>query len=250
MQAFSAGLKNEWFKLWKRKKYFVLLILGGLVCVGSALRVMAADLVVGETLPRKLLLGNLSMENLFFLLLIFLPLLALVGVCDLFAGEQADRTLRFTLMRPIGKGKLFLAKAAAVWLLCLLALGVLLGVSILAQTALGGGAGGIGRSLVSGLLDMVPMAVLILFFCLINQLVRGGSLTVLACLAAYVALVLAGTYLPSIGGLLFTGYLRWHNLWVGVTLPLGSLLTRIGILAGYGLVFGACGFLLFDRRDG
>ena len=41
----------------------------------------------------------------------------------------------------------------------------------------------------------------------------------------------------------------WHNLWIGVTLPFLSLLPRIGLLAGYGLVFGCGGYLLFDRKE-
>ena len=45
MQPFVANLKNELFKLSRRKKYIVFLILGALVCVGSALRVLAADLI-------------------------------------------------------------------------------------------------------------------------------------------------------------------------------------------------------------
>ena len=105
------------------------------------------------------------------------------------------------------------------------------------------------RGVVSGRLDLVPLAVLILFFCLLNQLMKGSGLAVLTCLVVYVALVAFGTYVPAAGGLLFTGYLRWHNLWVGVTLPFWSLLTRIGILAGYGLVFACLGYLLFERKE-
>ena len=152
-------------------------------------------------------------------------------------------------MRPVGKGKLFFSKAAAVFLLCLFDLVALLAVSAAAQLIMGGGSKGVARSVASGLLDLVPLAVLILFFCLINQLVKGSGLAVLVCLAVYVALVVVGTYVPAAGGLLFTGYLRWHNLWVGVTLPFKAMLTRIGILAGYGLVFGSCGYLLFDRKE-
>ena len=244
MQPFVANLKNELFKLSRRKKDIVFLILGALVCVGSALRVLAADLILDEALPRELLVGGLTGENLLFLLLLFLPLMALMGCCDLFAGEQADHTLRFSLMRPVGKGKLFFSKAAAVFLLCLFDLVVLLAVSAAAQLIMGGGSKGIARSVASGLLDLVPLAVLILFFCLVNQLVKGSGLAVLVCLAVYVALVVVGTYVPAAGGLLFTGYLRWHNLWGGVTRPFKAMLTRIGILAGYGLVFGSCGYLL------
>jgi len=249
MQPFIANVKNELFKLRKRKKYLVFLILGVLLCVGSALRVVLANLILDQEVPRKVLLGGLAGENLLFLLLVFLPLMALLGCCDLFAGEQGDHTIRFSLMRPIGKGKLFFSKAAAVFLLCLFDLVVLVGVSIAAQVGLGGGGQGVVRAMASGLLDLIPLAVLILFFCLLNQLVKGSGLAVVACLAAYVVLVLVGTYVPAAGGLLFTGYLRWHHLWVGVTLPFFSLLSRIGILAGYGLVFACCGYLLFDRKD-
>lgn len=114
---------------------------------------------------------------------------------------------------------------------------------------LGGGTEGILTSLGACLLDLIPLAVLVLFFCLINQLVRGSSLTVLLCVVLYIGLLVMGTYLPAVGGLVFTGYLRWHNLWIGIALPFFSLLPRIGLLAGYGLVFGCCGYLLFDRKE-
>lgn len=249
MRPFSANLKNELFKLSKRKKYLVFLIIGAILCVGSALRVLVANLITNDVLPRKALLGGLVSENLFFLLLLFLPLMAIMASCDLFAGEVADHTMRFSLMRPVGKGKLFFSKATAVFVLCLLDMVVLLIVSILAQVLLGGGTGGIPQSVASCLLDLVPLAVLILFFCFLNQVIKGSGLAVLACLVVYIALVVIGTYLPAVGGLLFTGYLRWHNLWVGVTLPFGSLLTRIGMLAGYGMVFACCGYLLFERKE-
>ena len=249
MRTFTANLKNELFKLSKRKKYLVFLILGGLLCVGSALRVLLVNLVTDTELPRKALLGGLVSENMLFLLLLFLPIIAVMASCDLFAGEQADHTIRFSLMRPVGKGKLYFSKAAAVFLVCLAEMAVLLVVSVLAQVLLGGGTGGILAGAASCLLDLVPLGVLILFFCFLNQLMKGSGLAVLVCLVVYIALVVVGTYQPAVGGLLFTGYLRWHNLWVGVTLPFFSLLSRIGMLAGYGLVFACLGFLLFERKE-
>ena len=146
-------------------------------------------------------------------------------------------------------GETVFSKAAAVWVLCAFDLAVLYLVSTLSQVCLGGGIEGIFSSFFACVLDLIPMAVLILFFALINQLVKGSSLTVLLCVVCYVALVVFGTYMPSVGGLVFTGYLRWHNLWIGVTLPFLSLLPRIGLLAGYGLVFGCGGYLLFDRKE-
>lgn len=112
-------------------------------------------------------------------------------------------------------------------MLCAFDLAVMYVASTLAQVCMGGGTEGILTSLGACLLDLVPMAVLILFFSLINQLVKGSSLTVLLCVVCYIALLLLGTYLPAVGGLVFTGYLRWHNLWIGITIPFLSLLPRI-----------------------
>ena len=54
---------------------------------------------------------------------------------------------------------------------------------------------------------------LVLFFCLINQLVRGSSLTVLLCVVLYIGAAGYGDLSArGGGGWVFTGYLRWHNL--------------------------------------
>lgn len=253
MQKFIANLQNELFKLRKRKKYLVFLILGCAFCVGGGLRVLAANFLTGElgteAISRTAILGNLMNSNLTFILLIFLPLMAMMAACDLFVGEQADHTMRFSLMRPVGKGKIFFSKALAVLVLCAFDLAVMYAATTLTQLVLGGGTRGIGSSLFACILDLIPLAVLILFFCLINQIVKGSSLAVLLCVVLYIGFIALGTYLPAFGGLLFTGYLRWHNLWIGITLPFGSLLSRIGLLAGYGLVFGCGGYMLFDRKE-
>lgn len=249
MTQFIANGKNEVFKLRKRKKYLVFLILGCLVCVASALRLVVVNYITDGGIPREVVLGGLVTSNLPFFLLVFLPLMAIMASCDLFVSEYADRSIRFSLMRPIGQGKLFFSKAAAVFLLCAVDLLVLYCVTAVTQVVLGGGTKGLGSALGACLLDLIPMAVLILFFCLLNQLGRGASLSVLLCVVLYILLLALGTYLPAVGGLLFTGYLRWHNLWIGVTLPLGAMLSRIGLLVGYGLVFGCVGYLLFARKE-
>ena len=249
MEQFAANLRNELFKLRKRKKYLVFLILGAIICVASALRVLVVTYLTDGEVSRQAILGGLMSSNLPFILLIFLPLMAIMATGDLFVGEQADHTVRFSLMRPVSKGKLFFSKAMAVLVLCAFDLAVLYLVSTLAQVGLGGGTEGILTSLGACLLDLIPLAVLILFFCLINQLLKGSGLTVLLCVVVYIALLVMGTYLPAVGGLVFTGYLRWHNLWIGITLPFLSLLPRIGLLAGYGLVFGCCGYFLFERKE-
>lgn len=123
MERFLASLSNELFKLRKRKKYLVFLIIGAVICVASALRVLIVNYITDGGVSREAILGGLMSSNLPFILLIFLPLMAVMAASDLFVGEQVDHTLRFSLMRPVGKGKLFFSKAAAVFLLCAFDLG-------------------------------------------------------------------------------------------------------------------------------
>lgn len=250
MTQFWASLHNEGFKLWKRKKYLVFLIIGAVICAGSGLRTVLADWLTEGAVPHTALLGNFVGSLLPFVLMVFLPLMGIMATCDLFVGEQADHTIRFTLMRPVAKGKLYFSKAGAAFLLCAVDMGILYLVSGGTQLLLHGGSRGLLASLVSCLLDLIPLAILILFFSLVNQLAKGSGLAVLLCIVLYIGMLALGTYVPSVGGLLFTGYLRWHNLWVGTTLPFLSLLPRIGLLAGFGLVFATLGFLLFDRKEG
>lgn len=249
MQQFIANLKNEGFKLCKRKKYWVFLILGCAVSMASALRLLIANYITDGAVSREAILGGLMNSNLFFVIILFLPLMAIMASCDLFVGEEVDHTIRFSLMRPVRREKLFFSKALAVFLLCAIDLAVIFVVTTLTQLILGGGAGGIASSFGACVLDLIPLAVLVLFFTLVNQLARSSSLTVLLCVVLYLGLVALGTYLPSVGGLVFVGYLRWHNLWIGTTLPFLPMLSRIGLLAGYGLVFACGGYLLFERKE-
>ncbi len=249
MNIFTANLKNELFKLAKRKKYFVLLVLGCLVSVASALRVLIANYITHGGISREVILGGLMNSNLFFVLLGFLPLIAIMASCDLLVGEQADHTIRFSLMRPVAKWKLYFSKVGAVLLLCVGNLAVLWCVTSVTQVVLGGGTSGLFSSLLACLLDLIPLFVLVLFFALVNQVIKSTSLAVLLCVVLHLGFIVMGTYLPVAGGLLFTGYLQWHNLWLGTMLPLGALLPRIGLLFGYGLVFGSAGYLLFERKE-
>ena len=179
MQQFIANLKNEGFKLAKRKKYWVFLILGCAVSMASALRLLIANYITDGMVSRESILGGLMNSNLFFVIIFFLPLMAIMASCDLFVGEESDHTIRFSLMRPVRREKLFFSKALAVFLLCAIDLAVIFVATTLTQLILGGGTGGIASSLGACVLDLVPLAVLVLFFTLVNQLAKSSSLTVL-----------------------------------------------------------------------
>ena len=173
MPVFIASLHNELFKLRKRKKYTVLLIIAGAVCVLSGLRGIVVNAISGMDFDRAALLGGLTLSHMTFFLQIFLPLMAIMAACDLFPVEFHDRTIRACLMRPVGRGKLYFSKVAAVFVLCVFDLAVLFAVTAVTQLVLGGTAEGIGTGLAACVLDLVPLAVLICFLCCLDQLLHG-----------------------------------------------------------------------------
>ncbi len=145
-------------------------------------------------------------------------------------------------MRPVGKGKLFFSKAAAVFLLCAFDLAVLYVVSTVAQVGLGGSGGDPSPAWGPALLDPDPLAVLVLFFCLINQLVRGSSLTVLLCVVLYIGCWLWGPICPRWGAGVHrvspvAQSLDWDCL------PFFFVAAPALAFWRYGLVFGCCGYL-------
>ena len=95
METFLSSLSNELFKLRRRKKYLVFLILGCAICVISALRVLLVNYLTDGSVDPAAVLGGLMSSNLTFILLIFLPLMAVMAASDLFVAEQADHTIRF-----------------------------------------------------------------------------------------------------------------------------------------------------------
>ena len=53
MERFLASLSNELFKLRKRKKYLVFLIIGAVICVASALRVLIVNYITDGACPGR-----------------------------------------------------------------------------------------------------------------------------------------------------------------------------------------------------
>ena len=74
---------------------------------------------------------------------------------------------------------------------------------------------------------------------LINQFGKSATVSMFLCIIVYMVLQIGGIFIPQLSALLFTGYLQWHNIWLGTTLPFGTVIGKIALLLGYGLVFSA-----------
>lgn len=247
MSIFWQNTKNEYFKLLRRKKYLVFLIIEVAICVAALFIQVAAN---GFTDGRvQLNMGNLSLTMLTFFIMIYIPLVVFMAAGDLFSAEMGDNSIKAVLVRPISRGKVFFSKTLAVVLVAAHYLVALLIVTTIIQIISNGSASGFFASLCAYLLDILPMIVLVFMAVALNQMGRSGSMSMFLCILVYAIFYIVGILVPVTYGLFFTGYMQWHKLWLGAPMPIVAMLPKIGILLGCGLVFGGLGYYIFEKRD-
>ncbi|HIV85964.1 MAG TPA: ABC transporter permease subunit [Candidatus Monoglobus merdigallinarum] len=247
MRGIAANYKNELQKLFGYKKYIVFLIIQMLICVIAVCSKLLAVVISEGSWNLNNLSSAVSLMTLFVDVII--PFISMMGVCDLFASEFGDKTIRAVFLRPSFRYKVYAGKFLAVLTLTVInLLTVLISASVL-DLIISGRIVSPLYSLSAYLIDIVPLAILISMAVLINQLVKNSTLSMFLCIILYVVLKLAGTYIPTLGGLLFTGYMQWHKLWLGSGVPLSALLGKLWLMLGYGITFNAAGYYLFRYKE-
>lgn len=249
MRTAVGNYKNELRKIRARKKYYVFLILEILVCVIWGLISMLVSKVSGGVIDAGFMLAGMNMTTLGFFIEIYIPLIIFMTACDVYTGELHDGTLRAVIMRPISRCKQYFSKTAAIMTVATAYLVVLFVITTMMQLIGARSISGIFAAFASYFLDLIPMFVLVLFAAMINKFSSSTSLSVILCIIMYIGLYVFGLVVPQAGSLLFTGMLMWHNLWVGVMLPIGVIISKLGLLVGYGMIFGCIGYYLFERRE-
>lgn len=246
---YIASLKNELEKLISRKKYIVFLILDAISCLLLAVGQLVAEIVADGQFDTTILFDDMLISGISPYLMVFIPLMALLATADLFSGEFHDLSIRMVLLRPVERWKLFCAKITAVFGLCVAFIVAHLIFLILVKLIFGHSASGAGYAIAAYFLDLVPVAVLILFFAFLHQLVKSSGSAVALSILGYLALVIFGKYVSFAGGLIFTEYLSWHAIWLGTIPPVTVLLPKIGIILGTATVLYCAGYYLFERKE-
>ncbi len=247
MNVFVLAVKNEFYKLITRRKYIVLFAVGILICIGR---------LGGGMLISKLSSGivniqsNMPLGMMRLMTDIIAPLVIFMAVTDLFAGEIQEDTLKNALMAPVTRFKVLLSKAASVFILCAAYFALYWLVCASLQIISGGArVSALLTALGAYMLDLVPLIALIGLAVLINMISKSPSLAMLLCIAAYVVMKYLEYYVSPVGQMLFTSYSQWHKLWIGSLLPVGAMISKIGILCGSVLILYTLSYIIFDGKD-
>ncbi|MCL1845718.1 MAG: ABC transporter permease [Defluviitaleaceae bacterium] len=251
MTAFYAAYRNETDKLLLRKKYIGFLIFGAVICVIWATVGAFSTGFMGTFGGVTVNLTPTPMGVLPLFLQIIVPLLIFMGVTDLITTEGGEHTMKAMATRPVERYKLYFAKLSAVITYAAVYLACVFVISTVLNQLLGRGLtiGEIFAALASYALTLPPLAVLAGFAALAALFGRSGTLTMFLLVVAYLAMNILPILFPVLSELLFTSYLGWHRLWVGVLPSASRLLHMIAIVAGYGVVFFIAGSFIFDRKE-
>lgn len=250
MRVLLANYKNELCKLFAKKKYIVLLIIAAVICSFNVIISRLIELISKGIVPS--IPSDIAMGMIGFFAEIFIPLVVFMAVTDLFSTEMHMLTIKAVLMRPISRMKIIISKALAAFTMGVAYFGAVLIMSSILEIIFGSAStmfSHFGATLLSYLVDLVPLLVLTLLGVLINMLCKGSTLSMLLCIALYAAMKYCYYFIPSIGNALFTAYMQWHKLWVGSTLPFGAMASKIGLLVGSGIILFTGSCVLFDKKE-
>ena len=245
----KAAYLNELEKLLCRKKYTVFLILDALCCLFTAVVQLLTEVFSKGVIDASSLFEGMLLQGFSFYLMLFIPLIALMACADLFSGECQDLSIRMVLLRPAARWKIFLSKCLAVYSVCVFYVAAHFIIVFLVKLLMGQTTAGTAYALGAYLFDLIPVMVIVCFFAFIHQTVRSEGAAVALSVVAYGVILIMGKYVNLANGLVFTEFLTWHGLWLGVTVPIKVLLPKIGILFGTGVALYCGGYELFERKD-
>lgn len=245
MKMIFLNTKNEFYKLILKKKYFVILIIGMIICIG---RLGGSILISRLSQGDVVIKSNMVMEMLGMCTGIFTPLLVFMAVTDLFSSEIQEDTMKASLLRPVSRFKVLTSKALAAFLVGVLCFAVFFVTCFVLQLISGASFAAV-HTLMAYVIDLIPVIAIVFGAVLINLVSKSPSLAMLLCIGIYALFKYMNYFVSPFGQLIFTAYSQWHNLWLGTQLPFNAMISKIGILFGSILILYTLSYIIFDKKD-
>lgn len=246
MRVLLLNTKSEFLKLLNKKKYLVITILSALI---SLMRLGGSMLIAKVSRGELVIKGNIIASMLSFVADILVPLVVFMAVTDLFSSEMQEDTFKASLLRPLTRFKVIISKCAGVWLLSCAVMLAMFCVCFIMQIISGNGLGGTLHMLSAYILDMIPVIALIGLALLINAISKSPTLAMLLCIVVYIFFKYLNLYVSPFGQMIFTAYSQWHKIWLGSTLPIGALASKLGILFGSVLILYTASYIIIEKKD-
>lgn len=249
MGVYKIALINEIEKLYKKKKALVALIISLAVIVLGQLAVVGVRNGFGVRGA-----GSVEFPVLVLSVVVntILPLFTALVAIDCFSGEFSHNLMRVTLTRPVSRLKIFTAKVTAIAVFILANLLILMVFSMLAGFLFNANSASfeaVARTALAYVISLFPLLTLALGIILLANVFKSGTSVFFIAIIAFLAIQAFGIFFSQYASLLITSQLNWYNLWLADSFPLSKIARGFGLMLGYGLMFFAAGFYLFDKKE-
>lgn len=246
MEMLKAVYTNEIFKISKKKKITVALIFSALSVIVLAIVVYSLNNFAGIRVTGS---SEFSIMVLTILSYSIFPLFTTFICIDMFAGEFADHTIKFTLTGPASRIKVFLGKIFTVATFIIGNLVFVMVLSVVASLFINKNIPNLFKIIISYIMAFMPIFIFSLVVILISNITKGTTSAFMLSIFIFLTFNGLGFAFPQIKSFLFTSTFDWYRLILGNYINFSKILRIFLILLGYGIMLIAAGYYLFEKKD-
>lgn len=244
MNIFSACIKNELDKIFRRKKYRILPILTVCITVFGAL--------IGN-IPNSII--SFSMSNYPYAILslccyLIIPFVAFTLTSDIISSECKKKELKNLLTRHISHTEILFGKLTAIIVYALLLTTENVIIALIFSLIFSGFVSvNILAVLLSICITVIPIIAFVSFAGFISVLCKNGVSAFGTEILAYGGFILLGLVFSRISSSIFTSYLALYKMIIGHSIPIFRLILGIAVLLGFSLMFLSGAGMKFERKE-
>jgi len=249
MPGFKAAFTNELFKLLKKKKLIISVILSIIAVLIGQAAVTAVQTGFGLRIAGSTEFPLIVLPVFMYTIL---PMFATFVVIDMFNGEFTSNTMKLTLTRPVSRFGVFTAKVANV---ALFIMGNLMFVMILSLVVgfifnpASTGLIGVLRVILAYAATFFPVFVFSLLVVVLSNMLRSGLAVFFLTILLFIGFIVLSFLFSQYSSFFITSLFDWYSRWISESMNVFKLMRQALLLLGYGIMLFSAGYYLYDRKD-
>ncbi|MDP4133454.1 MAG: ABC transporter permease [Bacillota bacterium] len=246
MSDFRAAYINELYKISKKKKITVTIILSVLAVILTGIVVYAINRFAGIRITGYSEFPTLALSVFSYTLI---PLFTAFVCIDMFSSEFVEQTIKITLTGPASRFKVFTAKvlAAATFIAANLLFVML--ITLIVSLFINGIPTDLFKIILSYIFEFFPIFVFALMIILICNITKGTVSAFMISILVFLLLNGLGIVFSAYKSFLFTSAFDWYKLFLGSYINFHKIFRVFVILCGYGIMLFGISNYLFDKKE-
>ncbi len=221
METLKAAYKNEIYKISKKKKITVTFIFSFFSVIVAAIIVCFLNSFAGIRITGS---SDFSIMVLTVLSYSFFPLFTAFICIDMFAGEFADGTIRFTLTGLASRFKVFLGKTLAIATFIMVNLIVVMILSLVVSIFINSSVPNLLKIVLAYIMEFFPQLIFALVVVFFSNISKGTTGAFMLSILVFLAFNGFGMIFPHFKSFLFTSAFDWYTLVLGSYMNFGKIL--------------------------